>query len=140
MLEPGGQILIGLSVTGGRSSAPQEADTRAGRLFHLGRKVTRKLGREGPRGVASAVGRRLSGHVDRHMRHWHHGDLLELLRATGFEPFKEHWQKPPYTMVVYVGARRMVKRQLGANDGVSIAQSGAMIPSPTRSEKNDLSG
>jgi SAM-dependent methyltransferase len=43
---------------------------------------------------------------DRHLYHWTYENLLDLVKQTGFTLTKEHWQKPPYSFVIYLTARK----------------------------------
>ena len=43
---------------------------------------------------------------DRHMFHWGRDNLVDLLRYTKYTVSKEHWQKEPYSFVIYVSAKK----------------------------------
>ena len=44
---------------------------------------------------------------DDHMFHGTYEDLIDLInKTTGFKVTKEHWQKPPYTMCIYLSAKK----------------------------------
>ena len=105
ILKPGGRLLIGLSVSGGNSSvaAHSEKSEASGTVS----RIVNKLRRDGVKGAAEAAIYHLKRNkdvVDDHMFHWDYDDLVDLIRRAGFEIVKEHWQKPPFTMCIYLSA------------------------------------
>ena len=82
VLGDAGTILLGLTVTGGNSSL-------IGRLSRLGH------------------GKR-EQEVNDHTFHWHYADLCFILKEQNFQIKKEHWQKPPFDMCVYMSATKKV--------------------------------
>jgi hypothetical protein len=44
------------------------------------------------------------GKRDHHIFRFTHAELKDLLSATGFTVNKEHWQKPPFSYCLYMGA------------------------------------
>ena len=116
VLKAGGTLLIGLTVRGGESSLKADNDASVGsRSFPLIFKINSKIRREGLKGLTRAVvarmrrpGKRLDDQkkADDHMFHWNYKDLIDLLHITRFDVIKEHWQKPPFTMCIYLSARK----------------------------------
>ena len=113
VLKPGGAILIGLTVYGGQSSlkAPDEGWSSPAHWSGLVARIFTKVRMDGMSGLlktaASTLKRRqFPGARDEHTFQWKYDDLLDLLSTTHFSVAKEHWQKPPFTMCVYVLARR----------------------------------
>ena len=103
ILNEDGKIMIGLSVTGGESSLSDKGSAR--NLLSRIKKKMRDGGAIGVfRGIVSSVTRK---HQDEHMFHWRYGDLLDLIRITGFEVEKIHWQKPPFEHCVYLTAHKV---------------------------------
>lgn len=102
-LKPGGRLLIGLHVTGGRSSLTHDHGV-AGLIA----RTKKKLRDEGLAKTVAAVARRITGNAahDEHMWHPTYDALLALVRENGFVIEHEHWQKPPNDHVIYLMSRK----------------------------------
>jgi SAM-dependent methyltransferase len=113
VLKPGGTALIGLTVHGGRSplKVPGEGSVGIARWSGVTARVTAKVRAGGITGLlksgASRIrrGQLLRAKYD-HTFHWKYEDLLDLLHVTNFSVMKEHWQKPPFDMCVYIMVRK----------------------------------
>jgi SAM-dependent methyltransferase len=104
-----GALLIGLAV---RSAPASGRDANLRQDLPVGPlpvRVARKIRQEGLPGMVRVVAARvrtlIRGPRD-HTFHWRYEDVIDLLDRCGFEVVKEHWQKPPYTMCVYLQARK----------------------------------
>ena len=103
VLNEGGKIMIGLSVTGGESSLSDKGSAR--NLLSRIKKKMRDGGAIGVfRGIVSQITHK---HQDEHMFHWRYDDLLDLIKITGFEVEKNHWQKHPFEHCVYLTAQKV---------------------------------
>jgi len=103
VLRPKGVLLIGIHVTGGKSSLA------CGEGFaHLLSRLQKKVRDEGMMATVEATVKRLIGRSERDEHVWHpsYPDLIELLQATNFVLEKEHWQKAPNDHVIYIQARK----------------------------------
>lgn len=96
VLKPNGFLLIGLSVQGGQISKKTYNVSQS--LLELIKKVI----------VKTTNSRKKNQAVDDHTFRWQHKDLLDLLQATGFEVVKKHWQKHPFTMCIYLSAKKLL--------------------------------
>lgn len=113
-LRPGRALLVGLTAIGGRSSFQSEPAHSTPPRYTI--TAVAKAIRQNPKlilRIPRALLRRLAGVQpppaaveDDHMFHWRYDDLVDLLKTTGFTITKEHWQKPPFTMCVYISARK----------------------------------
>jgi len=103
VLKPGGRLLVGLHVTGGKSSLPYDHGVRS-----WWPRTKKKLRDEGLGKTLAAVGRRLTGRAphDEHMWHPNYDELIALLKGAGYTIEHEHWQKPPNDHVIYVMGRK----------------------------------
>jgi ubiquinone/menaquinone biosynthesis C-methylase UbiE len=114
VLKPTGTLLIGLTVSGGSSTLRDNcANYGRGPKTSIASRITKKFQREGFQALINAVARKLltvrADHdceTDDHMFHWRYDDLISLLNVTKFTVIKEHWQKPPFSMCVYLSARK----------------------------------
>jgi SAM-dependent methyltransferase len=101
ILKPNGSILVGLSII------ERMRTSQASRVA----KFLRKLNEEGVLPTLEAIARTLVRMVEPvpeyHNYQLKHKELLDLFAATGFRVTKEHWQKPPYTYVIYASARKL---------------------------------
>ena len=88
VLEPGGKLIIGLYVEGGK----------------LGRESGLTGAKEAVKRLISAVG--IDGYKDHHIWHPTAQELIDLAADCGFVPEKTHWQEGTGDMVVYVGFRK----------------------------------
>lgn len=114
VLKAGGSLLIGLTVGGGKSPLRIDNGVSVGsRSFPSIFRISAKNWREGFRALTKAVLARVrrtvrspeyQKTVDNHMFRWSYEDLVNLLDITSFNIVKEHWQKPPFTMCVYLWA------------------------------------
>ena len=110
VLRSTGSLLVGLTVRGPRSTSNDEAaGHRAEERKPLAARVARKLSREGFGGLLRLVDPRRRG-VTRdgrdHTFHWRYEDLIDLVTRCEYATVKEHWQKPPYSSVIYLQARK----------------------------------
>lgn len=117
VLKTDGTLLIGLSVRGGYSSLrtnnKQENNTE---LISIISKIRRKFRNEGLIDLIRAAIKSLIREKKRdrennitedHMFRWTYENLIDLVRMTGFKVVKEHWQKPPFTMCIYLSAKKI---------------------------------
>ena len=111
VLKVGGFLLIGLSVYGERSSLKyRQGKPSPAELFSLPARVAMVVRLKGMTGLAEAISARLrrlrAGNMDDHTFRWKYDDLVSLLHVTDLIPVKQHWQKAPFTMCVYILARK----------------------------------
>jgi ubiquinone/menaquinone biosynthesis C-methylase UbiE len=110
VLKPGGKILIGLSIKEGelygQAVIPKKTmieklfeKIRTGQFDTLGKvlllQIKRRISRQNYRVKK-----------DDHLFEWSYNNLVDLLKQSNFEKEKEHWQKPPYTNVIYISAKK----------------------------------
>lgn len=114
VLKPNGKLLIGLTVRGGSSSL-KKGDNVCSYTGSLIPKISRKIQREGFSSLMKAVLTRIGKRrkeldnqkkPDDHMFRWIYEDLIDLLQITKFNIVKEHWQKPPFSMCIYLSAKK----------------------------------
>jgi len=108
MLKADGTLLIGLTVRGGKSSLKIDNGRSVGSWSSL-IGVNKTVRRAGLKGLVRAVVariRRTEKRADGHVFRWNYEDLIDLLHITGFDIVKEHWQKPPFTMCIYLSATK----------------------------------
>ena len=114
VLNEGGKIMIGLSITGGESPLSDKGAVSS--LLSRIKKKTRDVGVLGIfRGILSRL---INKHSDEHMFHWRYDDLLDLIRITGFEVEKFHWQKPPFEHCIYLTARKPFSHTILSNESI----------------------
>lgn len=133
VLKPGGQVMIGVSLHEDDHETPEiEPATEAvgaREIPSLPARISWKIQRDGLGGLIKTVVTRLSriyavsvpvevepaaqvaeaidpDDEDRHLFHWAYENLIDLVKQTGFTIAKEHWQKPPYSFVIYLTARK----------------------------------
>jgi ubiquinone/menaquinone biosynthesis C-methylase UbiE len=112
VLKSNGTILIGLTVRGGKSSLKGDnSDDDPSRPISVISKAKRELTYAVLTGLARGAVRRVikkekKSKADDHMFRWTYGDLIDLVRTTGFSVVKEHWQKPPFSMCIYLSAKK----------------------------------
>jgi ubiquinone/menaquinone biosynthesis C-methylase UbiE len=116
VLKADGTLLIGLTVRGGQSSLRTNSKQGNNTEFiSIISKIRRKFRNEGLIGLARAAKRsvmrekekeRENNITDDHMFRWAYEDLIDLVYTTGFKVVKEHWQKPPFTMCIYLSAKK----------------------------------
>lgn len=107
VLKQKGILLIGLTVYGGKSSFRTEGHGVI--LQNLISRGVLKFQREGIKGFATTAIKKILKrryYSDSHNFDWKYEDLIDLLHITKFIIIKEHWQKPPFTMCVYIGAKK----------------------------------
>jgi ubiquinone/menaquinone biosynthesis C-methylase UbiE len=101
VLKPNGRILIGLSILERLLSSHQGVRQR----------VLRKIRSIGVLSTLKAIASKLVGtfqhQYDDHNFRLKYEELRDLISTTGFNIEKEHWQKPPFTYVIYVSARKI---------------------------------
>ncbi len=108
VLKDGGMILIGLAVTGGKSTLKNDRPEKPTYISPVVPKVLRFLKSIG---MIKAVKYELKVFSakpldDGHMCRWQFEDLQGLLKRMNFEIAKVHWQKKPYEDCVYIAARK----------------------------------
>lgn len=107
VLKQGGMLLIGSTIYGGKSSLKiRDRDVVLRRLIS---KATWKFKNEGIKSLSIAVIKRMlnKGHrLSYHTFYWNYEDLIDLLHVAKFTVVKEHWQKPPFSMCIYLGAKK----------------------------------
>jgi len=116
VLKAGGGVLIGLTVRGGQSSL--KIDDR-GSVDSWSFPSISNINKRIPRGGLTPLTRALVARirrnaktlheqqkVDDHMFRWDYENLIDLLDVTSFDIVKEHWQKPPFTMCIYLSATK----------------------------------
>jgi len=104
VLRPGGSVMIGLLIMKQKERELREEWERRQPVWR--RIVKRALGTrvlEWKRSVQSRLG---LGRRDDHMFRLTRDNLLDLLGRSGFRVTKEHWQKPPYSSVLYLAASK----------------------------------
>lgn len=112
VLKFNGTLLIGLTVRSGESSLKTDNNyNNASQSVSTISKVKRKFRQGGLTSLAKGVVKRVmkkgeKNIPDDHMFRWTEGDLIDLIRTTGFKVIKEHWQKPPFTMCIYLSVKK----------------------------------
>jgi len=112
VLKSNGTLLIGLSIRSRESSLKtDDIHDNPSRPVSLISKVRRKFTQTGLTSLAREAIRRVMKKGERnipddHMFRWTYGDLIDFIRITGFNVVKEHWQKPPFTMCIYLSAKK----------------------------------
>lgn len=112
ILKVDGTLFIGLTVRGGQSSLKADNNyDNTSRSISMVSKIKRKFRQEGLTGLARGAIRKVMRKrekkmPDDHMFHWKYEDLIDLVHTTGFNVVKEHWQKPPFTMCIYLSAKK----------------------------------
>lgn len=108
VLKDNGMILIGLAVTGGRSTLEVDRKEKPIYVSPLVPKILRFLKSLRMIRAAKYELKVFSAKPldDGHMCRWQFENLLDLLKTTNFAITKEHWQKFPYTACVYIAGRK----------------------------------
>jgi len=107
VLKDDGVVLIGSTVYGGKSSSKIED-----RDFVLRRVISEAVYKFRVAGFKSLIEAAIKkvfkakGWATSHTFDWKYDDLVNLLRTTKFTVLKEHWQKPPATMCVWLEAKK----------------------------------
>jgi len=98
VLKPEGKLLVGLSVTGGKSSLD------GSKIARLRKKMKDQGLWKTSKQVVSKTLRAIlkSNEESDHMFHWNYDDLVDMVGVTGFNIRKCYWQKPPYEHCVYL--------------------------------------
>jgi ubiquinone/menaquinone biosynthesis C-methylase UbiE len=100
VLKPGGRVIVGLSIME-RQFCPSQ------NMLH---RISGKILDAGILPTLRATARKLMpgsrSQPDDHVFRLKYAELRDLIAATGFVTEKEHWQKPPFTYVIYVSARK----------------------------------
>lgn len=101
VLKSDGKILIGLSIKGKSSSVPNK--NVVGKLFRAitGGKLFPTI-KEKVRNIKCTYIYK----QDDHNFQPSYEELTDLISSTGFKIEKEHWQKPPFTNVIYISATK----------------------------------
>ena len=104
VLVNGGRLIVGVHVTGGRSTWAHSS-SRVGQIIAHARF---KIHQDGFRRAVLDGAKRVAGLTkeDAHMWHPTYEELVKLIECTGFQMEKEHWQKPPFAHVVYIMASK----------------------------------
>lgn len=108
VLKDNGMVLIGLAVSGGRSTLQADRSEKPTYVSPFVPKVLRFLKSLGMIRAAKYELKVFSTKPldDGHMCRWEYENLLDLLKSTNFIITKEHWQKAPYTACVYLAAKK----------------------------------
>ena len=108
VLKDSGHLLIGLAVTGGRSTMEANRKEQPVYVSPIVQKVLRLLKNLGMIKAAKYELKLYSAKPlnDGHMCRWRYEDVLDLCKRTNFAVTKEHWQKPPYGACIYVAAEK----------------------------------
>jgi len=107
-----GTLLIGLAVRGGKSLLKTDnSHDNVSQFVSIISRVKTKFRYVGltsfvRRGVRKVIKKEEKNMPDDHMFCWIYGDLIDLIRTAGFRVIKEHWQKPPFTMCIYLSAKK----------------------------------
>ncbi|UCF14590.1 MAG: methyltransferase domain-containing protein [Phycisphaerales bacterium] len=104
VLKDDGHVLIGLAVTGGKSTMEADRKEQAVYVSPVVKKVLRLLKNLGMIKAAKYELKLYSAKPldDGHMCRWQYEDLLDLCRRTNFAVTKERWLEPPYGACVYI--------------------------------------
>jgi SAM-dependent methyltransferase len=99
VLKPNGNLMIGLAIMEmitqlAAKAPPQTGDKLKQKIKGMIRLALAVLGKFSKTEIAE----------DHHIFRLTHAELHDLLSVTGFEINKEHWQKPPFNYVIYLGA------------------------------------
>lgn len=99
VLRPGGRLIVGVTVVGGNAVYPERS---------IWLKLSERIRTVGLTGTMRAIAAKLRGDKadEVHLFRWHFEELLDATERSGFTVAKEHWQKAPYTMCVYIEAER----------------------------------
>ncbi len=100
VLKPGGSLLLGLSVFGGKSPLKNE---------NIVSSAITKFKTAGLKNlIKTAVNKMINkkGWKTEHMFHFQYEDLVRLVKDGKFSIVKEYWQKPPLDMCVYIEAKK----------------------------------
>lgn len=109
VLKPGGSLLIGSTVYGGKSSL--KIEDRDVALRHLISMVVCKFRAAGVKSLIEAAIKKIfkrKGWATSHTFDWKYEDLINLLHITEFVVSKEYWEKSPATMCVYLEAKKLI--------------------------------
>jgi ubiquinone/menaquinone biosynthesis C-methylase UbiE len=108
VLKDDGMVLIGLAISGGRSTLEADRSEKPTYVSPFVPKVLRLFKSLGMIKAAKYQLKVFSSKPldDGHMCRWEYENLVDLLKSTNFTITKEHWQKPPYTACVYIAARK----------------------------------
>ena len=100
VLKPGGSLLVGLSVFGGKSPLKSE---------NIISSAITKFKTAGFKNLLQSAMHKITnkkGWKTEHMFHFQYEDLVRLLKDAKFSIVKEYWQAPPLDMCVYIEARK----------------------------------
>lgn len=104
VLNADGRLMIGMTISGGKSSMKRE-DSASSLMI----KIKNKISRDGLIAflkVALVAAKLKIKGVDEHAFRLDYDSLMDLLNVSGFEITKEHWQKPPFSMCLYITAKK----------------------------------
>jgi SAM-dependent methyltransferase len=100
VLRPNGRVLVGLSILERKPYTHQSAV----------KLILQKTRKDGVLPALRAIARKfrvvIQPEHDDHVFRLKYKELLDLFSVTGFDVEKEHWQKAPFTHVIYVSARK----------------------------------
>lgn len=108
VLKSGGKILIGTFAIGGKSSLSD-------RKLQIIDRAKKKFRDEGISGLTKAVGNKINSTKRKlarvpieegHMKVWKYEELLSIIKYSGLQIEKIHWQKPPDDHCVYICATK----------------------------------
>lgn len=101
VLKPGGSLLANVTVYGGKSSAQAKENFISRSIY--------KIKIDGFGEFFKTALRKLfktKGWETIHTFEWSYENLIDLLKNNNFKIVKEHWQEPPFTMVLWVQAKK----------------------------------
>jgi SAM-dependent methyltransferase len=101
VLKDGGQVLVGLKI--------DERVVVSGK--DMLRRISQKFQAAGVlptlKEIAGKLTHAVRPNLDDHNFRLKYSELLDLISTSGFKVVKEHWQKPPYSYVIFVSARKI---------------------------------
>lgn len=99
VLKPNGNLMVGLAIM------ERLAQLDAARPVHTKDKLKQKVKSIiRPVLVVGYKLRKTAAEEDHHIFRFTHAELIDLVTGTSFNVTKEHWQKPPFNYVIYLGA------------------------------------
>jgi len=104
VLDNEGMLMVGMTISGGKSTIKNEDSISA-----LIIKTKNKISRDGLaaflRMAWVALKLKIKG-IEEHAFRLDYDNLMDLLNVSGFEIVNEHWQKPPFSMCLYLTAKK----------------------------------
>ncbi len=101
VLKPGGRVLIGIAIMQGLKSEQYKG---------LMQRISGKIKTNGLAATAKGIFEKVLGKInkrfDDHNFRFSRESLVQLVTDAGLQVEKEHWQKPPFSYVLYLSARK----------------------------------